>query len=155
LNVFPIQLPALRDRPEDVPSLVRYLVERCAEKAGKKINTIDEQTLDLLRAYDWPGNVRELQNVIERAVILADGDVFSVEEAWLRGNAGTGDIESRIPPRNAGASQERLRIEAALAASQGTVSGPTGAAARLGIPRQTLESRIRVLHINKYRFKAL
>jgi formate hydrogenlyase transcriptional activator len=154
LNVFPIQLPALRDRPEDIPSLVRYLVGRYAEKAAKKIRTIDERTLELLRAYQWPGNVRELQNVIERSVILADGDVFSVEEAWLRGNAGVGDIGSGIPSRNAGAAQERARIEAALAASQGTVSGPTGAAARLGIPRQTLESRIRALHINKYRFKA-
>jgi formate hydrogenlyase transcriptional activator len=154
LNVFPIQLPALRDRPEDIPSLVRYLVERYAEKAGKKVRTIDDRTLELLRAYDWPGNVRELQNVIERAVILADGEAFSVDEAWLRGNDRLGNQGSRIPTRDSEAAQERERIEAALAASQGTVSGPSGAAARLGIPRQTLESRIRALQINKYRFKA-
>ena len=103
--------------------------------------------------YDWPGNVRELQNVIERAVILADGEAFSVDEAWLRGNDRLGNQGTRIPTRDSEAAEERERIEAALAASQGTVSGPTGAAARLGIPRQTLESRIRALQINKYRFK--
>ena len=154
LNVFPIQLPALRDRPEDIPLLVQYLVERYAEKVGKKIRDIDGRTLELLRAYDWPGNVRELQNVIERAVILADGEAFSVDEAWLTGNDRLGSQGSRIPARDSEAAQERERIEAALAASQGTVSGPSGAAARLGIPRQTLESRIRALQINKYRFKA-
>jgi formate hydrogenlyase transcriptional activator len=154
LNVFPIQLPALRDRPEDIPSLVQYLVERYAEKAGKRIRHIEGRTLELLRGYEWPGNVRELQNVVERAVILADGEAFSVDEAWLRGNDRLGKVGSRIPARNAEAAQERERIEAALAASQGTVSGPSGAAARLGISRQTLESRIRALQINKYRFKA-
>jgi formate hydrogenlyase transcriptional activator len=153
LNVFPIQLPALRDRPEDIPSLVQYLVERYAEKVGKKIGDIDGRTLELLRAYDWPGNVRELQNVIERTVILADGEAFSVDEAWLSGNDRLGSQGSPIPTRDSEAAQERERIEAALAASQGTVSGPSGAAARLGIPRQTLESRIRALQINKYRFK--
>ncbi len=154
LNVFPIQLPALRDRPEDIPSLVQYLVERYAEKAGKRIRHIEGRTLELLRGYEWPGNVRELQNVVERAVILADGEAFSVDEAWLRGNDRLGKVGSRIPARNAEAAQECERIEAALAASQGTVSGPSGAAARLGISRQTLESRIRALQINKYRFKA-
>ncbi len=154
LNVFPIQLPALRDRPEDIPLLVQYLVERYAEKAGKKIRNIERRTLELLRGYEWPGNVRELQNVIERSVILADGEAFSVDEAWLRGNDRLGNVGSRILARDSEAAQERERIEAALAASQGTVSGPSGAAARLGIPRQTLESRIRALQINKYRFKA-
>jgi formate hydrogenlyase transcriptional activator len=152
LNVFPIEVPALRDRADDVPLLVEYLVQRFAQKAGKRIRRIDERTLELLRAYDWPGNVRELQNVIERSVILSDGEAFSVDEAWLRRNA-DGAFGSTVSAPGAGAAHEREGIEAALAASQGRVSGPSGAAVRLGIPRQTLESRIRALRINKHRFK--
>jgi formate hydrogenlyase transcriptional activator len=152
LNVFPIEVPALRDRADDIPLLVEYLVQRFAQKAGKRIRRIDERTIELLRAYDWPGNVRELQNVIERSVILSDGEAFSVDEAWLRRNA-DGAFGSTVSASGAGAAQERERIEAALAASQGRVSGPTGAAVRLSLPRQTLESRIRALRINKHRFK--
>ncbi len=152
LNVFPIEVPALRDRADDIPLLVEYLVQRFAQKAGKRIRRIDERTIELLRAYDWPGNVRELQNVIERSVILSDGEAFSVDEAWLRRNA-DGAFGSTVSASGAGAAQERERIEAALAASQGRVSGPTGAAVRLDLPRQTLESRIRALRINKHRFK--
>src|SRR6267143_2172931 len=154
LNVFPIEVPALRDRADDIPLLVEYLVQRFALKAGKKIRRIEERTLELLRAYDWPGNVRELQNVIERSVILSDGEAFSVDEAWLRRNA-DGAFESTVSAPGAGAAHEREGIEAALAASQGRVSGPAGAAIRLGIPRQTLESRIRALRINKHRFKTI
>jgi formate hydrogenlyase transcriptional activator len=120
-------------------------VRRFAQAAGKKIDRIDAKTLELLAAYDWPGNVRELQNVIERSVILTDGATFSVDEAWLRRNAGT-----RPPGAEDG---ERQKIEAALAASKGRISGPHGAATLLGIPRQTLESRIRALRINKHQFK--
>jgi len=152
LNVFPIEVPALRDRADDVPLLVEYLVQRFAQKAGKKIRRIDGRTLELLRAYDWPGNVRELQNIIERSVILSDGEVFSVDEAWLRRNA-NGAFGSTVSAAGAGPAHERESIEAALAASQGRVSGPSGAAVRLGLPRQTLESRIRALRINKHRFK--
>jgi len=152
LNVFPIEVPALRDRADDIPLLAEYLVQRFAQKAGKKIGHIDERTLELLRAYDWPGNVRELQNVIERSVILSDGEAFSVDEAWLRRSA-AGAFESTASARGTWASQERERIEAALAATQGRVSGPSGAAVRLGVPRQTLESKIRALRINKHRFK--
>jgi formate hydrogenlyase transcriptional activator len=152
LNVFPIEVPALRDRADDVPLLVEYLVQRFAQKAGKKIRRIDGTTLELLRAYDWPGNVRELQNVIERSVILSDGEVFSVDEAWLRRNA-NGAFGSTVSAAGAGPAHERESIESALAATQGRVSGPSGAAVRLGIPRQTLESRIRALRINKHRFK--
>src|SRR5712664_1188082 len=152
LNVFPIEVPALRDRADDIPLLVEYLVQRFALKAGKKIRRIEERTLELLRAYDWPGNVRELQNVIERSVILSDGEAFSVDEAWLRRNA-DGVLGSTVSASGAGPAHERERIEAALADSHGKVSGPSGAAARLGIARQTLESRIRALRINKHRFK--
>ncbi len=152
LNVFPIEVPALRDRADDIPLLAEYLVQRFSQKAGKKIGHIDGRTLELLRAYDWPGNVRELQNVIERSVILSDGEAFSVDEAWLRRSAG-GAFGSTVSAPGAGAAPERERIEAALVASQGRVSGPSGAAVRLGIPRQTLESKIRALRINKHQFK--
>jgi formate hydrogenlyase transcriptional activator len=145
LNVFPIAVPALRERADDIRLLVEYLVRRFAQAAGKKIDQIDTKTLELLTAYDWPGNVRELQNVIERSIILTDAATFSIDEAWLRRNAG-----ARPPVAEDG---ERQKIEAALAASKGRVSGPHGAAMLLGIPRQTLESRIRALRINKHQFK--
>jgi len=145
LNVFPIVVPALRERADDIRLLVEYLVRRYAQTAGKKIERIDGKTLELLSSYDWPGNVRELQNVIERSVILTDGNVFSIDGAWLKRNAEPKDI----------AVGEREKIEAALAAAKGRVSGPHGAATMLGIPRQTLESRIRDLHINKHQFKSL
>jgi len=153
LNVFPIQMPSLRERGEDIPLLAEHLIERYARKAGKRFQHIEENTFDILQAYDWPGNIRELQNVIERAVILCEGETFSVEETWLK----------RISPRtpNLGAplvatlaDREREIIEAALAESRGRISGPSGAAAKLGIPRQTLDSKIASLQISKSRFKA-
>src|SRR5882672_10938435 len=144
LNVFPIVVPALRERADDIRLLVEYLVRRYAQLAGKRIKQIEGRTLELLSAYDWPGNVRELQNVIERSVILTDGNVFSIDEAWLKRNADAKD----------GGVGEREKIEAALAATKGRVSGPHGAATMLGIPRQTLESRIRALRINKHQFKS-
>ncbi|HZB27203.1 MAG TPA: sigma 54-interacting transcriptional regulator, partial [Gemmatimonadales bacterium] len=152
LNVFPIQLPALRERVDDIPLLVAYLIERYANKAGKQIRTIKKQTLELFQAYDWPGNIRELQNVIERAVILCASDTFAVDERWLK----------RDMPRRAGpamslvaarAAHERALIEAALSECRGRVSGPAGAAAKLGLPRQTLESKIKTLGIPLQRFK--
>jgi formate hydrogenlyase transcriptional activator len=158
LNVFPIEIPALRERVDDIPMLVEYLVERYARKAGKRIRNISRKTLELFQAYDWPGNIRELQNVVERAVILCDGDTFSVEDTWLNGEPS----QSGPTVSNAGAlteresvlvQQEKKSIEAALAASEGRISGPVGAAARLGIPRQTLDSKIRALRIDKHRFK--
>jgi formate hydrogenlyase transcriptional activator len=144
LNVFPIDLPPLRERADDIRLLVEYLVRRYAQLAGKRIKQIEGRTLELLSAYDWPGNVRELQNVIERSVILTDGDVFSIDEAWLTRNTDAKDTGVG----------EREQIEAALAATKGRVSGPHGAATMLGIPRQTLESRIRALRINKHQFKS-
>jgi formate hydrogenlyase transcriptional activator len=153
LNVFPIQLPPLRERLADISLLVGYLIDRYAQKAGKKIRNIDKKTMELFHAYDWPGNIRELQNVVERAVILSEGETFFVDEAWL----------TRVTPKLAATSvplvadlaeRERAILEAALRESQGVVGGPTGAAVKLGIPRQTLESKIRKLGINRHRFKA-
>ncbi len=142
LNVFPIAVPPLRERGDDVPVLVEYLVERFAKRAGKKITRIEKRTMALLQAYDWPGNVRELQNVIERAVVLCEGETFSIDESWLKANG---------PP--AGGEPERATIEAALAATRGRVAGPKGAAAKLGMPRQTLDSKIRTLRIDKLKFR--
>ncbi len=152
LNVFPIQLPPLRERVDDIPLLVEYLIDRYAQKAGKRIRNINKKTLELFQAYDWPGNVRELQNVVERAVILCDGETFCLDETWL----------TRVPPRFAASSvplvanlveREKEMIENALREAQGVIGGPTGAAGKLGIPRQTLESKIRKLGINRHRFK--
>ena len=156
LNVFPIQIPSLRERVDDIPLLVEYLIERYAKKAGKRIRNIQRKALDLFQAYDWPGNVRELQNVVERAVLLCEGDTFSVEDAWLKQNTRRETRAAGIPARGLGkleADQERQLIEAALAASSGRISGPSGAAAKLGIPRQTLESKIVSLGINKSKFQ--
>jgi formate hydrogenlyase transcriptional activator len=159
LNVFPIEIPPLRERVDDIPLLVEYLLGRYAKKAGKRIRHIRKKTLELFQAYDWPGNIRELQNVVERAVILCDGETFSVEDTWLKGESS----QSGPTVSNAGAlperesvlvQQEKKSIEAALAASEGRISGPVGAAAKLGIPRQTLESKIRALRIDKQRFKS-
>jgi formate hydrogenlyase transcriptional activator len=150
-NVFPIQIPSLRERLDDIPLLVEYLIERYAKQAGKKIRQIRKQTLELFQGYDWPGNIRELQNVIERAVVLCDGETFSVDETWLKGEQ---DRQDGPAVRLAAsiAEREREMIEAALAQSRGQVSGSTGAAAKLGIPRQTLESKIKNLGIDKHRF---
>jgi formate hydrogenlyase transcriptional activator len=152
LNVFPIQLPSLRERVDDIPLLVEYLIERYAKKAGKKIRTIKKQTLELFQAYDWPGNIRELQNVIERAVILCESDTFAVEERWLKREVPlqAGPAVSLVAAR---AEHERALIEAALSECRGRMSGPAGAAAKLGLPRQTLESKIKALGIPLQRFK--
>src|SRR5580700_5791943 len=159
LNVFPIRIPSLRERKDDIPLLAEYLVERYAKRAGKRIGHIKKKTLDLLQAYDWPGNIRELQNVVERAVILCDGETFSVDDTWLPRKSN--QLSRRPVPRPGDlteekrefAGRERKAIEAALAECQGRVSGPRGAAAMLGIPHQTLESKIVSLGIDKRRFK--
>ena len=152
LNVFPIQLPALRKRISDISLLVEYLIDRYAQKAGKKIRNIDKKTMELFHAYDWPGNIRELQNVVERAVILCEGETFFVDEAWLTRVAPDSAVTS-VPLVANLAVHEREMLEAALRQSEGVVGGPAGAAVKLGIPRQTLESKIRKLGINRYRFK--
>ena len=152
LSVVPIQTPALRERADDIPLLVEYFIGRFAKKAGKKFKTIDKKTVQLFEAYQWPGNVRELQNVIERAVILSENDIFCVDETWLKRGAPE-FIGSTVALNGALHRQEKGMIEAALAESGGRVSGPGGAASKLGIPRPTLEARIKRLGIDKYRFK--
>ncbi|HEY2499172.1 MAG TPA: sigma 54-interacting transcriptional regulator [Candidatus Angelobacter sp.] len=153
LNVFPIEVPPLRERADDIPVLVEYLVDRYGRKAGKRFRRISTETLRLLQGYAWPGNVRELQNVIERAVILCDGEVFSVDGRWFKQNAST-PAEPDGPLAADLAGREKIMIENALREANGQISGPAGAAQKLGLPRQTLESKIRKLGINRYRFKA-
>ena len=152
LNVFPIALPPVRDRVADIPLLLEYFVGRYAKKAGKKINRVSERTLELFKAYDWPGNIRELQNVVDRGVILTESDTFSVDETWFKRKP----QESSMKPNGlpALADREIEMITAALAESNGCIGGPSGAAAMLKVPRQTLESKIRRLGINKFAFKA-
>jgi transcriptional regulator with GAF, ATPase, and Fis domain len=152
LNVFPIRVPSLRERMDDIPVLVEYLVERYAKRAGKKIRHISKDTLALFQAYAWPGNVRELKNVIERAVILCDGDALAVDESWLMGESFQ-PSGAAAPLTAAATNVERDLIERALAESHGRVGGTSGAAARLGVPRQTLESKIAALRINKHQFR--
>jgi formate hydrogenlyase transcriptional activator len=152
LNVVPIEMPSLRERPADIPLLVEYFIDRFGKKAGKKFRTIDKRTLKLFQAYSWPGNIRELQNVIERAVILSDGDTFSVDETWLK-HEPPQVASPTVALSGALVRQEREMIEAALAESHGRVSGPAGAAAKLGLPTKTLDSKIKRLGINKFRFK--
>jgi transcriptional regulator with GAF, ATPase, and Fis domain len=153
LNVFPIEMPSLRERREDIPLLVEYFIDRFARQAGKSFQAVNKKSLDLLQSYPWPGNIRELQNVIERSVIVCETENFSVDESWL----------SRQPPatepnpehglfNKRPRAEEKAIIEAALSECGGRVYGPTGAAAKLGIPRSTLEHKIRSLQIDKKRF---
>jgi PAS domain S-box-containing protein len=149
LNVFPIKLPSLRERKGDVPLLVNYFVDRYAKRAGKKIKHIQKKALDMLQEYSWPGNVRELQNVIERSLIIGEANEFSIDKSWV---ANEPQSSTAATDRK---SNERQRIEAALAQSNGKIAGTSGAAAKLGMPPSTLESRIRSLKINKFQFKGV
>jgi formate hydrogenlyase transcriptional activator len=150
INVFPLEVPPLRHRKEDIPLLVEYFIGRYASKAGKKIASIEKKSLAYLESYSWPGNIRELQNIIERSVILCDSDRFAVDESWLSVKPSA----SRRLPDDLSA-QERERIEAALARTRGRVSGPFGAAVRLGIPASTLDSKIKSLRIDKRHFQTI
>jgi len=151
LNVFPIEVPPLRKRKEDIPMLVEYFVKRYAEKIGKQICKIDHKTLELCQSYSWPGNIRELQNIVERSVILCGGDTFWIEKAWLA-CVHPSRQETAGPLPDTLQNQEKQIIEAALAESNGKVAGPEGAAAKLGIPRSTLDSKIKQLKIKKHKF---
>jgi len=152
LNVFPIEMPSLRARKEDIPLLAEYFIHRYASKMGKKMSGISKQTLASFQAYSWPGNIRELQNVIERSLVISETETFAVDESWLARHR----LETETPMQplaNRLATDETELIETALAETRGRVSGPSGAAARLGMPASTLESKIRVLKINKHQFK--
>lgn len=153
LNVFPIHIPSLRERKDDIPLLAKHFIQQYARSLGKDIRNIDRKTLELLQLHDWPGNIRELQNVIERAVILCDGTTLSIDEYEIH----SGHFDKRQPLTalsEAVTNTEKSMIEAALGQTGGRVSGPSGAAVKLGIPRSTLESRIRSLHIDKYLFRS-
>jgi len=152
LNVFPIEIPSLRERREDIPVLVEYFIDRYARKAGKRFRAVNKKSLDLLQSYSWPGNIRELQNVIERSVICCEADNFSVDESWLSRPPLATERVVQVELSGKLAAQEKEIIETALRESSGRVSGPSGAAAKLGIPGSTLESKIRSLKINKKRF---
>jgi len=151
LNVFPVEMPPLRERREDIPMLVEYFTDRYGSKAGKRIRGVDQKSLELLQSYSWPGNIRELQNVIERAVILCETDTLVVDESWLSPAApgAAARLASSVE------AHEKALIEAALTASKGRVSGPRGAAAGLGMPASTLDAKIRSLKINKHQYKEL
>jgi len=152
LNVFPLEIPPLRERKEDIGVLVQYFINRYASKAGKKFHGISANVLDVLKLYSWPGNIRELQNVIERSVIVCESGNFVVDESWLL----RAPAESKSPSQSLAkrtSTEQRKMIEEALAETGGRVSGPSGAAAKLALPSTTLESKIRSLKINKYRFK--
>jgi PAS domain S-box-containing protein len=153
LNVFPIEVPPLRERREDIPTLVEYFLDRFARKAGKSFQSVQKKSLDLLQSYPWPGNIRELQNVIERSVIVCETETFSVDGSWLSRQPRATGPRSQMELSQKLASQEKEMIEAALAECGGRVFGSTGAATRLGMPRSTLESKIRSLKINKKRYK--
>jgi len=152
LNVFPIEVPPLRKRKEDIPMLVEYFVKRYAEKTGKQIRNIDRNTLEQCQAYFWPGNIRELQNIVERSVILCGGDTFWIEKAWLTTVRPPRVELLAAPLPDTLQNQERKMIETALAECKGKVAGPRGAAVKLGIPRSTLDTKIKQLGIKKHRF---
>jgi transcriptional regulator with PAS, ATPase and Fis domain len=151
LNVFPIEIPSLRERREDIPLLVEYFIDRYARKAGKSFQAVNKKSLDLLQSYPWPGNIRELQNVIERSVIVCETQNFTVDESWLSRRPVENEVQVELYGKLA--AQERVMIESALRESGGRVSGPSGAASRLGMPGSTLESKIKSLRIDKNRFK--
>ena len=152
LNVFPIEIPPLRERREDIPLLVEYYIARFARKAGKRIRGISKKTLGLLVSYPWPGNIRELQNVVERSVVVCETETFSVDESWLSRQPQSPQPEAHLDLGKL-VVQEREIIEVALRESRGRVSGPSGAATKLGIPGSTLESKIKSLRIDRNRFK--
>jgi DNA-binding NtrC family response regulator len=148
-----MRVPSLRERKDDIPLLAKYFIERYAHSTGKKIKNIDRKTLQLLQAYDWPGNIRELQNVIERAVILCDGATLSIDESSMHREA-LETLQTSTPLNEALTTRETKIIETALEETGGRISGPSGAAVKLGIARSTLESRIRSLQINKHLFRS-
>ncbi|HTB61762.1 MAG TPA: sigma-54-dependent Fis family transcriptional regulator [Polyangia bacterium] len=151
LNVFPLEVPPLRERREDIPLLVNYFLDRYARKAGKSIHRVNKRALQHLQSYPWPGNVRELQNVIERSVILCESDEFTIDESWLSAKP---SVDGKLKVSGSLAVREKAIVEEALRAAGGRVFGPSGAAQRLGIPRSTLESKIRALKIDKTHFRA-
>src|SRR4029077_17420002 len=153
LNVFPLEVPSLRERRADISLLVEYFVDRYARKAGKNIRSVDKKTLQLLQSYPWPGNIRELQNIIERSVIVCETEIFTVDESWLSEQSHDERSGGKLYLSQQLAAKEKEVIEEALRESEGRVVGPLGAAAQQGIARSPLESKIQSLNINKKHFK--
>ena len=153
LNVFPIELPSLRERKADIPALVEYFIKRHAMDAGKRIRMVDKKTAELFQSYAWPGNIRELQSVIERSFILCEGEILSVDPSWLSVASASYRAVPVVLPKGF-KKKKRIAFESALAESKGKISGDFGAAAKLGIPSSTLESKIKTLKIQKYQFKS-
>jgi len=151
LNVFPIQVPPLRKRAEDIPLLIEYFVKKFAEQMAKRFQKVEKRTLELCQTYTWPGNVRELQNIVERSTIVCAGGTFSIDPSWLSIQQSATSDESSAMTKTLH-DQEKEMIEAALAETRGRVAGKKGAAARLGIPASTLESKIKQLKIDKRNF---
>jgi transcriptional regulator with GAF, ATPase, and Fis domain len=154
LNVFPVEMPPLRERREDIPVLVEYFIDRCARNVGKNIRGINKKSLDALQSYPWPGNIRELQNVIERSVIMCETENFFVDETWLPRQSVASESKSQSEFSQKLAAQEKETIESDPRESEGGVFGPSGAAAMPGMPRSTVESKIPSLKINKNGFKS-
>ncbi|HEX2385520.1 MAG TPA: sigma-54 dependent transcriptional regulator [Candidatus Binatia bacterium] len=154
LNVFPIEMPALRERKQDIPALLEFFLRRYSERLGKHFSGVGQKTMDLFESYQWPGNIRELQNVIERSVLMCENEVFSVDASWLNRANVQPETSSRVLSEKLQGEEKRL-IETALAQSDGKVSGVTGAAAKLGLPPSTLESKIKTLKIRKASFKPI
>ena len=152
LNVFPVETPPLRERPDDIPLLVRHFVRKFADQMSKRVDAISSEAMTALMQYSWPGNVRELQNIVERAVVVHERGKLTIRQSWLAGGS-FGSVSSAQIPAVSFSQGDRDMIGLALAKAKGRVSGPAGAAAMLGVPPSTLESRIRSLNINKYQFK--
>jgi len=152
LNVFPISIPPLRERPEDIPLLVRHFVQQFAKRMNKRIESISSETMQALTRYPWPGNIRELQNIMERSVVVYEKGNLSVKKSWLSRESFHSEPATQSLIKRS-AMEDRRMIGAALAEARGRVSGPSGAAIKLGIPPSTLESKIRSMNINKYSFK--
>ena len=153
LNVVPVMVPPLRERVTDIPVLAEYFIAQFGKKVGKKFGTIDKKTMEIMQAYNWPGNVRELQNVIERAVTLSESGVFSIDEAWLKRKPAS-IVQSNSALEDVLLAHEKKAIEIALEQCQGRVSGPAGAARKLGMPAPTLVSKIKRFGIDKYQFRS-
>jgi len=147
LNVFPVRVPLLRDRPEDIPLLVEHFVQRFAGRMNRAITSVPKKTMETLMHWDWPGNIRELENFIERSVILTQGSVLAAPISELA-----------VLPRRDGAGEslkakEREHILRALQQTRGQLSGPRGAATRLGLPRSTLQWKLKQLGIDPGQYR--
>jgi formate hydrogenlyase transcriptional activator len=153
LRVFPVHLPPLRERREDIPTLVEHFLRRLTSRLGRTFSGVDPVSMEQLRTYSWPGNIRQLQNVVEHSAILCDDPVLKIS-AELIVERQPGQVTSSRLEATLNKSEQHL-IEKALEETEGRVAGPSGAATRLGVPASTLESKIKRYKIDKFRYRAL